>query len=99
MLDLDARRQPVLTYESLLELLSFAEGRLLHIHPFEDFNGRVSRLFLLELLHRLDLPVVTLAPEAGAATAAYFAALRAWDQRDPGPLTALWRQRFEQTGR
>jgi CRISPR-associated endonuclease/helicase Cas3 len=30
----------------LLELLAFAEGRLLSIHPFPDFNGRVSRLFL-----------------------------------------------------
>jgi CRISPR-associated endonuclease/helicase Cas3 len=27
----------------LLETLSFAEGRLLSIHPFTDFNGRVTR--------------------------------------------------------
>ena len=44
--------------ERLIDDLAFAEGRLLHVHPFEDFNGRVSRLFLVELLYRLDLPVI-----------------------------------------
>ncbi len=32
--------------ELLLETLAFAEGRLLSIHPFNDFNGRATRLFL-----------------------------------------------------
>src|SRR5205807_3239356 len=41
----------------LLELLAFAEGRLLSIHLFPDFNGRATRLFLAELLRRLELPV------------------------------------------
>ena len=48
--------------EQLIDDLAFAEGRLLHVHPFEDFNGRVSRLFLIELLYRLDLPVITSCP-------------------------------------
>ena len=34
--------------ELLLETLAFAEGRWLSIHPFTDFNGRVTRLFLRE---------------------------------------------------
>jgi CRISPR-associated endonuclease/helicase Cas3 len=46
----------------LLETLAFAEGRLLSIHPFTDFNGRTARLFLRELLRRLELPPVDLAP-------------------------------------
>jgi len=29
--------------EVLLETLAFTEGRLLSIHPFNDFNGRVTR--------------------------------------------------------
>ena len=49
--------------EQLIDDLAFAEGRLLHVHPFEDFNGRVSRLFLIELLYRLDLPVITAVPQ------------------------------------
>ncbi len=46
-----------------LEFMAFAEGRFLTIHPFRDFNGRTIRLFLTELLRRLDLPLVVLAPE------------------------------------
>ena len=40
--------------DRVLETLAFAEGRLLSIHPFTDFNGRVTRLFLL-------VPVQTMA--------------------------------------
>lgn len=81
--------------EHTIETLAFAEGRLLHVHPFEDFNGRVTRLFLLELLYRLDLPIVDPATDPGAATERYFAALRAYDAHDPRPLAAIWRARFE----
>ena len=82
--------------DRLMDDLAFAEGRLLHIHPFEDFNGRVSRLFLVELLYRLDLPVIDTAASSEEETARYFAALRAYDRRDPRPLSAIWRRRFSQ---
>jgi CRISPR-associated endonuclease/helicase Cas3 len=80
----------------LLETLAFAEGRLLSIHPFTDFNGRVTRLFLRELLRRLDLPPVDLVPTDADGEAIYFAALRAGDQNDWSPLMRVWEQRFEQ---
>ena len=82
--------------DRLLDDLAFAEGRLLHIHPFEDFNGRVSRLFLVELLYRLDLPVIDPAASSAEETERYFTALRAYDRRDPRPLSAIWRRRFSQ---
>ena len=82
--------------EPLIDDLVFAEGRLLHIHPFEDFNGQVSRLFLVELLYRLKLPVIDPAASSEQETKRYFAALRAYDQRDPRPLAAIWRRRFAQ---
>lgn len=81
--------------DSLVDLLAHAEGRLLHVHPFEDFNGRITRVFLLEILYRLNLPVVTLASKHGPDTERYFAALRAFDGCDPRPLQAIWRERFE----
>lgn len=81
--------------DMLLETLSFAEGRLLSIHPFTDFNGRVTRLFLRELLRRLDLPPVDLVPMDPERTAAYFAALRAGDQHQWHPLMDVWKERFE----
>lgn len=62
------------------------------IHPFPDFNGRTIRLLLLELLRRLDLTRVTLAPESEREL--YFRALEAADQLDWQPLVRLWQQRF-----
>lgn len=79
----------------LLELLSFAEGRFLTIHPFRDFNGRTIRLFLVELLRRLDLPEVILAAESEGERQTYFQALEAADKKDWSPLVEIWRKRLE----
>lgn len=77
-----------------LEFLAFAEGRFLSIHPFRDFNGRTIRVFLIELLRRLDFPLVNLAPEEDEARARYFSALEAADHRDWQLLIAIWKSRF-----
>ena len=77
--------------------LAFAEGRFLHIHPFEDFNGRVSRLLIIELLYRLDLPVIDPAASSSEEARRYFSALHAYDQQNPKPLAAIWRQRLRGT--
>ncbi len=77
-----------------LEFLAFAEGRFLAIHPFRDFNGRTIRVFLTELLRRLDLPLVNLAPDQDEARAAYFSALEAADRLDWQPLIEIWKARF-----
>ncbi len=83
--------------ELTLEFLAFAEGRFLTIHPFRDFNGRTIRLFLSELLRRLDLPEVELAPEDEGSRALYFTALEAAVQQDWQPLVEVWRARLEST--
>lgn len=80
--------------DSILDRL--AEGRLLTIHPFTDFNGRVTRLFLRELLHRLKLPPVDLVPTDAAGETIYFAALHDGDVSDWKPLMKIWEHRFEQ---
>jgi CRISPR-associated endonuclease/helicase Cas3 len=90
-----AARLAHLTDDLILETLAFAEGRFLSIHPFRDFNGRVTRLFLRELLRRLDLPPVDLVPTTPADEPTYFAALRAGDTLNWQPLAAIWQQRFE----
>jgi len=93
--DLDARLANLADEcGDLIDVLTFAEGRLLHIHPFADFNGRVSRLFLIELLYRLELPVINMAATSKEEAKEYFAALRAYDQRDPRPLAGIWRRRI-----
>lgn len=94
--DLEARLAalPDASGELLLEALAFAEGRLLSIHPFADFNGRLTRVLLRLLLRRLDLPWVELLPPAGQE-AAYLEALSAADRNDWRPLMKVWRERFE----
>ena len=96
VLDLQARWAAATTGSTVqtLEFLAFAEGRFLTIHPFRDFNGRTVRLLLTELLRRLDLPRVTLAPQEEAERAAYFLALEAADRFDWQPLVAVWDERF-----
>lgn len=94
--DLDARLvQAAAGTDRLLEALAFAEGRLLSIHPFADFNERATRLFLRLLLRRLDLPDVDLVPSA-EDTSVYIAALAAGDRHDWQPLMAVWMQRLQQ---
>lgn len=95
--DLEARwRDAAAALSDLtLEYLAFAEGRFPTIHPFRDFNGRTIRLFLLEVLRRLDLPRVVLAPESAVDRSNYFAALEAADQSDWRPLMDIWRARFQ----
>lgn len=99
-LDLQARWPEAHTdsLERLLEFLAFAEGRFLTVHPFRDFNGRTVRLLLTELLRRLDLPRVTLAPESEEERRRYFTALEAADERDWQPLMEIWNQRFQALG-
>jgi CRISPR-associated endonuclease/helicase Cas3 len=97
--DLQARCAEVVSDEEkgLLDFLAFAEGRFLTIHPFQDFNGRTVRLLLTELLRRLDLPRVSLAPEGEVERGNYFLALEAADQHDWQPLIAVWKGRFLQS--
>jgi CRISPR-associated endonuclease/helicase Cas3 len=63
----------------LLETLAFAEGRLL----------------LAEILRRLELPPVELAPTDETARKKYVQALEAADRLDWTPLTKLWQERLE----
>ncbi|WP_347257900.1 CRISPR-associated helicase Cas3' [Methylocaldum sp.] len=98
--DLQARLEslPPEPDDHWLEALAFAEGRLLSIHPFADFNGRVTRVFIDLLTRRLTLPDVDPTPDPGEATERYLRALRAADKNNWRPLMDTWRERFEQGG-
>lgn len=97
-LDLQARLSALgsASDELLLETLAFAEGRLLSIHPFADFNGRVTRVWLREILRRLNLPPVQLAPTEESTVTKYLAALQAADRNDWRPLMDVWQRRIEE---
>jgi fido (protein-threonine AMPylation protein) len=86
--------------ERQVEALAFCEGQMLHIHPFEDFNGRAVRAFLMEVLNRLDMPPLELSvPRDSGLFDDYKAALRKFDVGDRRPLQAFWGNRLsEQLG-
>lgn len=98
ILDLDARIRHLQAApdDLLLECLAYAEGMLLSIHPFPDLNGRISRLWLTEILQRLKLPPVDVVPPGAAFRRRYLKALAAADRRDWGPLMMLWKERLSQ---
>lgn len=75
-LDLQARllALPEVPDDLWLETLAFAEGRLLSIHPFTDFNGRVSRVFIDQFTRVLELPDVD--PSRGGPAARWARSVR-----------------------
>lgn len=44
--------------ERVVELISRFQHRFVFIHPFIDYNGRLSRMFTNYLLIRLNLPII-----------------------------------------
>jgi fido (protein-threonine AMPylation protein) len=83
------------TLELQLELLTYAEGELLRIHPFADFNGRTARVVIADLLVRLDLPPIN--PSVNPQSVEfrrYRDALAAYDNARPQALLGLWSERL-----
>lgn len=54
-------------------------------------------MLVTELLRRMDLPLVDLAPLEAVARQRYFLALEAADRPDWKPLMRIWQERLEQT--
>ncbi|MGW5302179.1 hypothetical protein ACWEQV_28520 [Rhodococcus aetherivorans] len=64
--------------ELQLEALAYLEDQALHVHPFEDLNGRAVRVMVAEAMRRLDFLVLELSVERDTAEhARYVAAMRA----------------------
>lgn len=84
------------TLELQVEALAYAEGELLHVHPFDDFNGRATRAVLIELMGRFDIPPVEVAVERGSdAFASYAKALAEYDNGRLQPLIEFWDARLQ----
>ena len=94
--DVQERFKHANNLELQLELLAYTEGEFLHIHPFQDFNGRTIRAILLEMLMRLNLPPVDTAVERDTESfREYQNALAEYDNGRITGLVDFWKKRFE----
>jgi fido (protein-threonine AMPylation protein) len=86
-----------LDQEEVMNIFALCEGRFTYIHPFTDFNGRISRLLSWMLVIRLGLPhTIEIVPPQGDGTfrQALFAALNAYDKHNREPLETIWGRRL-----
>jgi Fic family protein len=65
--------------DKLIELLAWAHHRFLWIHPFTDYNGRISRLLSNIILINLNLPPIELKVETPKTRGDYVNALQKAD--------------------
>lgn len=93
--NLQARLENADTVDLQIETLAYAEGEFLHIHPFQDFNGRTIRALLDELISRLNLPQVETAVKRDTEEfKKYQNALAEYDNGRLDDLVKFWEKRF-----
>lgn len=76
-------------FSEIISLLAWAHHRFVWIHPFQDYNGRIGRLFISILLLNLDLPPIEMKVETPAGRKRYIQALREADNGDHKKLEGL----------
>lgn len=72
-----------------IALLAWFQHRLVWIHPFRDYNGRVARLLTNLLALNLGLPLLIIKADTGKDREAYIEAMKAADQYDYSKLERL----------
>lgn len=75
--------------KEITELLAWAHHRFLWIHPFMDYNGRISRLLTNIILLKLELPPIEMHVETRAGRLKYVEALQCADQGDSTKLQKI----------
>lgn len=68
--------------DELVSLLAWSHHRFLWIHPFKDYNGRISRLLNNIILLNLNLPPIELKVETKSGREKYVEALQSADNHD-----------------
>ncbi len=85
--------------DSLVELLAWTHHRFLWIHPFQDYNGRISRLLTNIILLNLDFPPIELRVETPARRKIYVDALQTADAGDCSLLEKLFNEALSEAAK
>ena len=67
---------------SIIELLALFQHRFVVIHPFLDYNGRISRMFTNYLLMREELPIIEIPVTTKLLRKEYIQSLQKADMGD-----------------
>ena len=70
----------------VVELLAWFQHKLVFIHPFQDYNGRIARILTTFILLQLKLPPIELKAETGRDRRRY---LDAMQKADKGTFSLL----------
>lgn len=73
----------------VIELLAWFQHRFVWIHPFKDYNGRVTRLLTNLLALNLGLPILPIKAKTGRDRTNYVKAMIAADENDYSKLERL----------
>lgn len=72
--------------DEVISLLAWFQHRLVWIHPFQDYNGRISRVLTNLLLLNLELPIMEIKAGTKKDRGYYIKAMK---EADKGNLTKL----------
>jgi len=80
----------------IISLLAWFQHRVVWIHPFRDYNGRIARLLTNLLLLNLGFPILTIKADTGRDRDEYVKAMKAADQHDFSKLEAIIAKALEE---
>lgn len=83
--------------EEVVKLLAWFQHRLVWIHPFQDYNGRVARMLTILILLKLDLPPIEIRAEIGADRNKYLEAMYVADTNNYLKLEYLIRKALDES--
>lgn len=75
--------------EKVVELLAWFQHKFVWIHPFQDYNGRIARMFTTFLLLSLNLPPIEIKAEYGRDRKKYLEAMYTADEGNYENLESL----------
>lgn len=86
-----------LRHEEFISVAAWMQHRIVWIHPFLDYNGRIARLATNLLFLEHGFPLVEIpAEKSGTIRDKYVAAMQAGDHGDLKPLEALLRRALKE---
>jgi len=97
--DLDERLKHIKidSIESIIELLAWFQHQFVYIHPFQDYNGRVTRMLTTFILLEIGLPPIEIKADTKQDRDNYLQAMYSADEGDLTKLESLIKQALDES--